>query len=456
MDTTGDADTEAVTVGSTQEVARRTGNGETLPSDDGNDIGDYYLQFRVDDAFLYEGSPTTHVRIEVEYLDHGTDRFGLQYDAHSGGPFGDGRFRDANDVTKTDTGEFKTVVFRLRDAFFANRDNGADFRISDNGDGAETITRVSVIRIMSDSADDFVEDVYVWVLDNVTHDFDDTSYQDTITILDGYGNVINTFSGINLDSTIGGGSPIAVHPEGASALVAQYEPMSFSNYALSGEHIWSLDRWIISSTFWNGDIYALTTRGLIYGETLLQIDPGDGSILRELNITGRDLAVDDAHQALWIVGADIKRLNLSLEPEFNIDPIEWVALSVDFLSDGSVWVSEGQHPDVEGSENAIMRIAPTGEILQTVVLEGRPYCVAVDRSDNSVWVATTRGTHKYHPNGELIHNMDLGGWCVRVSQLDGTAWVAHFGGLLARYTQDGIEIASVTGFSGNQTWIGIH
>ena len=285
--------------------------------------------------------------------------------------------------------------------------------------------------------------------------FDDKSYQDTLTILDGYGNVINSFAGFNLDSTIGGGSPLAVHPDGASTLVAQYEPMSFSRYALTGEQMWSLERWIISSSFWDGSIYALTTTGLIYGDTILHIEPGEGSILRELAFGGRDLVIDGDHQSVWIVGADIQKLNLDLELDFTIDPIEWTAMSVDFLSDGSIWVAEGQHPDVEGSENAILRIAPTGEILQNIVLDGKPYCVAVDRSDDSVWVATTRGTLKLDPSGDLIHRLDSGGWCVRVSQMDGTAWVAHFGGQLARYTQNGTEIARASGFSGNQLWIGI-
>jgi len=40
------------------------------------------------------------------------------------------------------------ATYYLADARFANRCNGKDFRISDGGDGAETIRRVSVTRIM--------------------------------------------------------------------------------------------------------------------------------------------------------------------------------------------------------------------------------------------------------------------------------------------------------------------
>lgn len=145
----GDVDTEVVNVGDAQEQAWRTGNGRVLPSPDGNTEQDWYMQFQVDDDFIYEGSPTSQVRIEIEYLDEGTDKFNIQYDAVSGGPSGDGQFKESDDVTKTGTGEFKTAVFTLSDAYFANRDNDADFRISDYSDGAETIRRVTITLLTS-------------------------------------------------------------------------------------------------------------------------------------------------------------------------------------------------------------------------------------------------------------------------------------------------------------------
>lgn len=145
LDWGGDMDTEVVLVGTPLTQARRTGNGAALPSPDGNTIPDHYMQFRVADGILFSGSPTGRVRIEVEYFDQGTDMFRVQYDGASGGPFGNGLFLSTGMVTKTDTRRFRTVAFALCDAFFATRDNGADFRIDDFGDGAETIRRVTVI-----------------------------------------------------------------------------------------------------------------------------------------------------------------------------------------------------------------------------------------------------------------------------------------------------------------------
>ena len=144
LDFGGDVDTEVVTVASPPYEARRTGNGQVLPSQDGNLDPDYYMQFRIDDEFIFRGSPTSRVQIEIEYLDEGTDSFSIQYDAISGGPEGDGRFKGTGVVVKTDSGEFKTAVFPLCDAYFANRTNGGDFRIADSADGADIIRRVVV------------------------------------------------------------------------------------------------------------------------------------------------------------------------------------------------------------------------------------------------------------------------------------------------------------------------
>jgi hypothetical protein len=144
LDSGGDDDTEVVTAGNPPLEARRTGNGRALPSADGNTIADDYIQLRVDDAVIFSGWPTNRVRVEIEYLDQGTDGFELQYDATSGGPFDDGRFKSSAPVTKTNSGQWRTALFTLCDAYLANRMHDADLRIADGADGAETIRRVTL------------------------------------------------------------------------------------------------------------------------------------------------------------------------------------------------------------------------------------------------------------------------------------------------------------------------
>jgi hypothetical protein len=81
------------------------------------------MRFGVDDNYIYAGEPTTRVVVEIEYLDEGTDQFGMQYDAV------DNRIKDVPWFTKSDTGRWRTVRFVLEDALFANRVHGLDFRL---------------------------------------------------------------------------------------------------------------------------------------------------------------------------------------------------------------------------------------------------------------------------------------------------------------------------------------
>ena len=93
LDQGGDVDTIVELRGEPAVETRRSGNNLTLPASDGNDIPDSYLQFNVDDAQFYQGEPTSHVRVEVDYFDTGSDSFSLQYDAVSGRFAGGGSVR---------------------------------------------------------------------------------------------------------------------------------------------------------------------------------------------------------------------------------------------------------------------------------------------------------------------------------------------------------------------------
>jgi serine/threonine protein kinase len=139
-----DRDVEIVTVGDSQEQAWRTGNGTVLPSEPENHMGDHYMEFLIDDGYIFNVPTGSQVRLEIEYLDEGTDKLNVQYDAQSGGQYHNGSYVDTDEVQKTNSGEFKTATFILDNARFANGNNGADFRIDDRSDGAETIRRVTV------------------------------------------------------------------------------------------------------------------------------------------------------------------------------------------------------------------------------------------------------------------------------------------------------------------------
>jgi len=188
LDQGGDVDTKVDAIGDPPVEIWSSGNGAALPARDGNDVPDSYIQFKVEDKQLSNGQPTSHVRVEVDYFDAGKDSFVIQYDAIAG------TFAEGGSVAKTDTNTLQTAIFNLCDAKFANRDNGADFRIADKGDGAEFIHSVRVIGLPSAAAQT------VNVDDFGANPFDDQPDSDAIqALLDSTcsGDTIVFTSGVN-------------------------------------------------------------------------------------------------------------------------------------------------------------------------------------------------------------------------------------------------------------------
>ena len=132
----GDTDVRLATVSGRK--AWVTGNGHPQGSDS---VPDYYLGLDAASAAL----PRTPYRaiVSVDYLDTGLDGFTLEYDGKTA------PFSDAGRVSKTDTGTWMRADFLVCDPRFANRENGADLRIGDDTDGAESISTVRM-RFLAD------------------------------------------------------------------------------------------------------------------------------------------------------------------------------------------------------------------------------------------------------------------------------------------------------------------
>ena len=174
----GDGDYKIVDVGRDQ--AFSTGNGMSFTAEDGNIVEDYYIYFDVQDTQIYGLAEGSEITIIVTYLDQGRDGFYLDYDAHSGGDSGDGRFKYADTIHKMDTGEFKTADFTLSDAIFTNRNHGSDFRIGDRGDGSELIRSVQVLYVPGEETSDDIsgEELY----NQAVEFFDQGLYYDCIDL----------------------------------------------------------------------------------------------------------------------------------------------------------------------------------------------------------------------------------------------------------------------------------
>lgn len=106
-----------------------------------------YLYFDADDAF--RPAPGEAVDIELEYLDAGTGRVVLEYDATDRNAPHAGAYKaHAQVLARSGTGEWRKAVFRVADASFTGRQNGeADFRFFNGGDDL-LVRAVSVRRVL--------------------------------------------------------------------------------------------------------------------------------------------------------------------------------------------------------------------------------------------------------------------------------------------------------------------
>lgn len=119
---------------------RDNGDGHTVPVTAGGRSGrsttdgSPYAYFDIDNTTVPGG--TYRATVTVDYYDHGTGSWSLQYDAVGNA------YKSTAPVAKTGTDTWKTATFTVDDAAFHNGENaGTDFRLANSGDTG-TIGRV--------------------------------------------------------------------------------------------------------------------------------------------------------------------------------------------------------------------------------------------------------------------------------------------------------------------------
>lgn len=106
-----------------------------------------YASFDLDPAWAFNAAEGTY-RVEVEYLDRECDAFELHDDSQDNTSSArEGAFKLGGRVSLGNTDAWRIATFDLPDARFADRRNGADFRLAALGGTQErTLRRVTVRR----------------------------------------------------------------------------------------------------------------------------------------------------------------------------------------------------------------------------------------------------------------------------------------------------------------------
>ncbi len=328
----------------------------------------------------------------------------------------------------------------------------------------------------------------VLVLEDSDSDFKRPPFEDRVLRFDSAKRTLN-LKNLNLCQTVGGHRALSASDDGRFFLVSENVGHRLTaSRQDTGTLLWRIDgQFEATSISQHGVIYALLSSGTIYGDKAMIID-GAGVIQKQSGIGGFDLVIDDAHQALWVVGSNIKKCDLDLNILFELTPIRWCAVSIDVNPDGSVWVAEREHPNSPQSRDRILKISSAGEIVKTVDLDFSPLCVRVDRSDGGVWVTgievrklktgellqsieqwtgrwpigqAARGfltssvagrTEKRDSDGELRCKLSKGGHTLAIDQSNGSAWLGG-ANKIYQFSREGKKLGQLGGVSTGQKYI---
>lgn len=315
------------------------------------------------------------------------------------------------------------------------------------------VVRGVIVFLLSFAGSTQQADAIIWVFHDADPDYQMPPFDDTLTAMTEGGRPYITQGGFNISQSIGANRVITSARDGSSILVCENVADRMSKIGAAGDIVFSIARPINAvDVTSDGTIFGLEDhRGTIFGENILRISAA-GQVLQQAAYGGFDLAVDENHHGIYVVGADIKYLNLDLQLMWTNDPIPWCAVSVDIASDGSAWVAEREHSQVLGSANRLRRISPQGTLLQTINLAYSPFCVRVDRTDDSFYVSSDR-LYKYDRQGVLLFAALLGrGWGMALNAAR-EIWVGTYADI-RKFSPNGTLLLTTNRFSyGSVTYV---
>lgn len=299
---------------------------------------------------------------------------------------------------------------------------------------------------------------HLWILNNGDFDSINPPFNDSLKIYTHDGIRVTAAGGFNIGPEIGRPRRLAVTPDGQYCWLAECLPSAITNLIdISGQITLQLNRSLSAVDVGrNGNVYMLTTSGLITGDSLL-VYSSEGENLGGTFHGGYDLVVDDNHDAIWVVGENVKRLSKDLQLLMTVDPIKWSASSVDFAADGTAWLVErAYNPD---DKDRVLHIDTNGTILDSLENPDwlMPLCIRVDRKENMLWVAARSGLYKYDPAEAKWSTVDRGrGNTLTIDQFHDLVW-ANMDNKVKSYNKSGEVQTVIDGFDSNKSniWLAI-
>lgn len=262
----------------------------------------------------------------------------------------------------------------------------------------------------------------VWIFGNNDKDGIEP-HNDSLIIMNGQCEIVASATNLNIGEGASSRRYLQVAEDGSYAWLVSAPEDSITKIDPQGNRIKSIG--IKAGAFYlmEESLYMLGNNGTFLGDSIFILN-NEGQITDKAEYSGYDLAIDKKNHAVWIVGMDIKRLDINLNLTFVKDPVPWAALSVDIGENGGIWVALGKHPGIPESKDCVYEVSSSGDTLQRVDLPGRPNCVRYDTLNKQVWIATTTGTFLYSPFfSNKVRIDDESSFSMDINFNDNAVWV---------------------------------
>lgn len=283
-------------------------------------------------------------------------------------------------------------------------------------------------------------------------------YHDTLTIYDAQGQVSGQYNGLHIASTGGGGHPIGWSPADGTLWLIENMGKRFLNFSRDGKLVAEhKDAGIVCFTFdpKNGNIWTLGG-GTRLGTSTIRVFNPQFQQIATYPTAGWDIAYSPHDDCFWVVGMELKKIArdgtvLATGAIRFIDSASCLAVNG---KDGSVWVTERQHPQRPGTFDRLTIFDPNGQVRKQI--EGPDVAVTVDSERGIAWALARFSqwpqTASFNADGTPRAIIPVKGFSVSVEPDTGYAWLASDSGI-DRIDLDGKPVSSISNSGKTQKWI---
>ena len=265
----------------------------------------------------------------------------------------------------------------------------------------------------------------VAVLEDTDPSFDTKQpREDRLRVLSASGKELWSATGFNTCQSVSPSHSVVIDRLRNRLYVPEIVGQRVTAFTLSGKKLWQVEQVSVHTMAIDEKTGNLWCTG--GGETVI-FDP-EGAEVASLPYTGVDMVYDSHADAIWLVGYHIIKLNRQGQILFRKKIDGWCcgAVSVN-PDDGSVWITERNHPDRSGSPNRIWLLNSDGSPRREIDFgDKNVWAIAWNRASKKTWFSShPTGLRHVSEKGEPSQSLPVTARSISISPATGDLWITN-------------------------------